>query len=226
MQRPRTSNSLIETWIAALTQPSVSTFDSIASDMNANAGTAVTWIAISGLIVTLLNAVAQIMVPVRLPPGAPPGIASISAGIWLCVIPFAIALDILGFLIACGISHVTAKALGGTATFGEMSYAVAAYSAPLSIVVGIIGAFFTLSGLSSSGTYIGSCINAIVGLYWIFLNITAIKAAHRFGWGSAIFAGVIIWVLIFIVLACLLVVALGSLGPNAGNIFSNVIRSL
>jgi len=124
-------------------------------------------------------------------------------------------IAVLFFAIFVGITNLIARALGGTGTYSQLAYTVAAYSAPLSIIS------IVLSAIPVVG-----CLNIVLGIYSLVLNVIAVKATHQFGWGQAIISSVVLWVLVFVLVAVIVIVVLALLGPAIGNIFSNIVVNL
>ena len=58
----------------------------------------------------------------------------------------------------------------------------------------------------------------------IVLNVTAVKAVHRFGWGEAIGASLLPAALLLIPIIVIAVLLL--MGPVIGNIFSNIVETI
>ncbi len=216
--QPYSSRSWNETWISALTQPSEATYQAIAGDVNATMNRAYAWVAASSVVSYLLLIIVQICVITATSSGRSSNIGTVLGATFasaLCGIPFALVGSIVGFAIITGLSHLIAKALGGTGNYNQLSFAVAAYSAPLGIITSVI-----------SIIPIVSCLSIVIGVYGIVLNVIAIKAVHRFGWDKAILSSVVILVLLVVLVACVVIVLLALLGPAMGNVFSNIIRSL
>jgi hypothetical protein len=216
--QPYSSRSWNQTWISALTQPSEATYQAIAGDVNATMNRAYTWVAAASAISYLILIVIQLCAASVALSGRSYNSSAVLGsvvGSALCGIPFAIVGSIVGFAIVTGLSHLIAKALGGTGNYNQLSYAVAAYAAPLSIISSVI-AYIPIV----------NCLGIVLGVYGIVLNVMAIKAVHGFGWDKAILSSVAILALILVLVACVVIVLLVLLGPAMGNVFSNIIRSL
>jgi hypothetical protein len=121
----------------------------------------------------------------------------------------------LGLLLMSGLSHGMASMLGGTGTFTRLTYAFAAYPAPLAIV-SIVIAFIPIMN------YLGF----LVTIYGLVLNIMAVKAVHQLDWGRSFLSSVIIWAALLCCVALVVIAILTLLGPAIGNVFSNIIESL
>jgi hypothetical protein len=77
--------------------------------------------------------------------------------------------------------------------------------------------------------YLNICTGLIsfgLSIYAIYLQITAVKAVNRFGWGAAAGSVLLPGFVIAFVCGCLVVVTLMLLGPMIGNVFSGINQSL
>ena len=86
-----------------------------------------------------------------------------------------------------------AGAFGGRGTYSEQMYAIAAYTAPMTL----------LTGLVSLIPIVNICLGLPLLVYHIALSLLAIKTVHQFGWGSAI-ATVLVMVLIVVLIVVVL----------------------
>ena len=208
-----------QTWIKALTQPSVATYEQIASDAAASPNSrAYNWLFIAGIIAGVINYLGGFVFPKSLPiPGADSRLVQASPSLLgiICGVPIGVLIGIAIFVVIVGITQIIAGALGGTGTFSKLMYTSAAINAPLSIVTSVLGVVPIIS-----------CLNLPLVLYGLVLHVTAVKAVNQFGWGKAILSSLVIWVLLLILIAVVIIVILALLGPSIGDIFSNTVRSL
>ena len=206
----------------ALTQPNVATYEQIANDAPPESTSkAFTWIFAASIISGLIGVAGAFIfgnaTRVSNVSGVNPALfAGTSSTVGLICIPIVGLLAVLVTALFVGISHVIARALGGTGTYNKLLYATAAYSAPLQMVYSVIGLVPVL----------GSCVNLILGIYGLVLNVTAVKAVHQFDWGKAILSSVVIWIGVLVIVAVVVIVILALLGPAIGNIFSNMVQTL
>jgi hypothetical protein len=200
VQQSTTGRSLSwsETWVNALTKPSEETYAEIANDPAASGTTASIWMFISALIGNLT---------VFLLIGAGGG------GIFNGIV-FAI-FTLVAFWVIIAVSQTIAKALSGTGTYTQLAYAVAAYAAPLSLVSTIIS---VIPGIN--------ILVWLIGLYGLVLNVTAVKAVNKFGWGPAIISSAVIIIALLCLAGVVSTVVLALLGPAIGNIFSNITQGI
>lgn len=214
----------LPTWIKAVTKPNEQTFIEIASSPEASSKTAFIWVFIAGTLSGLVSGLMQLILQFagfqsqgygQFAAGR--GIGA-SFGIAICGAPVAGLLSVLFFAIGVAIMQWVAKLFGGTGTFEKLAYALAAISVPVSLV----SMFLTpLSAIP----YLGICIGLLgfgVGLYALFLQITAVKAVNGFGWGSAIGSVLLPGVVIGLVCACIVIAGLAILGPKIAEIFGGI----
>ena len=214
------SQSWNEVWLKALTKPSEATYQDFISRPGVSLGRACTWIFLGTFIASIFSFLGVYLSGSLSNLGAEQNL-NIAPGVGLplllfvCGVPISAAFGIIGLLITAGISHLVARALGGTGTFPELAYALSAYLAPLGIVTSLLGMVPYLS-----------CLNAPLGIYGLFLNVLAVKSVYRFGWGKAAASSLAFLAVILVFAACIAIVILAVLGPAIGNVFSNVMQGL
>jgi hypothetical protein len=213
---PAASLSWSEVWQRALLQPTVESYETLIRDPKANASRGYTWMAVCGVISYALSALLGLALgaaqvdTVSVTQLAGEGVTTL-----LCGVPAAALGGIIGVAISAGISHLIARALGGTGTYDKLAYAVAAYQAPLMLISSVLSAVPYLCFLSYA-----------LSAYAIVLNVIAVKAVHRFGWGQAIVSSVIVLVALIACIAVVAVAILVLLGPVIGDVFSNIVREI
>jgi hypothetical protein len=144
------------------------------------------------------------------------GVGAILVGLF-CVAPVLAALSTLVFAIVVAIIQWLARMFGGTGTYDQLAYAMAAIAAPLTIISGILSLF-------SAIPYAGACfglIGFLVGIYILVLQLMAIKGVHRIGWGGAIGAYFIPVLVLGFICACLFGVSLAALIPIMRDVYPN-----
>lgn len=201
--------AMFQTWVNVLTHPNEQTFADEQNKPQATLITAIIWIVIAAVIVSIFSIfrvlvstamisptlLQELALQFDMPPEfaeqfalqAQAGLVSsiISAFCWtLIAVP-------LGFLIGSGIYWIVAKILGGSGSFESQTYLIATYSAPLMIVSGIIGVIPIL----------GACVGFILGIYNLVLTYFALKVSHNFTTGKAI-TTLLVPILIGILIAC------------------------
>jgi len=209
-------DSVFQIWIRALTKPSEQTYAALASSPRATATTAYLWMFIASLIQFFLSTLVQRQMFNNLQRygidvnqfGNRGGIGAILVGLF-CVAPIMAALSTLAFAVVTAIMQWLAKAFGGTGTYDQLAYALAAIAAPLTILGGVLGLFGAIP-------YAGICfglLGALVGIYILVLQLLAIKGVNHIGWGGALGAYFIPVLVIGFVCACLTGVSIAALIP-------------
>lgn len=187
-----------EVWLSALTRPSEQTYLEFLADPEASGTRAFLWVAsASALSFALLWILIAIFGTAMIPPEALPQTQRASPLIVLgvvlvCGVPLVALFAALGLAIFAGIVHLTAWISGGRGSYGGTLYAIAAYYAPLQIVSTLIGFI----------PWVNVCVGSLLGLYALYLNMLAAKAAHRLGWGGAALAGLMPTLLAVVLAAC------------------------
>jgi len=184
--------SWFQVWKRAITRPSVATFAELVDAPDADSGRAYRWIFVSALASALLALVLIRLVATEFLAGsgfAPPGFDALfknSLFMLSCYGPVGAVGAIIVFAVWVGIIQGIAHLLSGTGDYADLTYAFAAFHAPLALV----GAVFT-SGLLIIMLVIPS-IGPIIGLmsyaplvYHVVLSAIAVKAVHQFGWAKA-----------------------------------------
>ena len=192
-----------EIWIAALTQPSVQTYEDIAEDPSSIPNTAYLWIFVAALFGSAFSAVigALIRSVFDLASGSGAayslGSASFSLLISVCLVPVGAVVSVLILAIWTGVSQLIAVAFGGSGSYSKLIYVNAAFVAPLTFVTQILGAFPILSLISFP-----------LLIYELVLSVIAIKAVNKIGWGQAAVASLALPLVFFICIICLVILAI------------------
>lgn len=200
------SYSWSEAWFAAVTKPSVATFEALIADPSSARNKAFLWIAISGVISYIINLTFG---GLQLERAGGLGFALV------CGTPMAFIFSVLGLAFFTGISHLIAKMLGGQGKYDQLLYANAAYQAPMALIIAVTGQI----------PYI-YCLVIPLGLYNLVLGVIAIKAVHRFEWWQAVASSVAVILLLLVLAAILVIGILALLGPTIGGVFSQIVDQL
>ena len=162
-----TYHAWLEIWLAALTRPSVATYEKLIRQPGATAKQAVIWIIASGLI----SGVAGVVTPLfsQLSRREP-----IDAALLLGV-PAIAVVAALYWSIFAACTQWAARLLRGAGTYQTLAYAFAAFSAPLTIAASLL-ALIPRSGILLFGLY----------LYWLVLYAVATRSVHRFSLAKAV----------------------------------------
>lgn len=227
-----------QVWVKAFTKPSEQTFIDITESPNAVAKTAYIWVFIVGTFSAIIQAIVRgIYTAVGMAPQLPiPGLeeytqqpipgdpttalTSILGGV--CASPIAGLLSVVVFAIVVAIIQWIAKAFGGTGTYDKLAYGIAAVSVPATLITTVLSLF-------SAIPFVGICTGLIslgLSFYVIYLQITAVKAVNRLGWGAAIGSVLIPWFVIVFFCACVVIGGLALLGPIIGDTFNQINQGL
>jgi Yip1 domain len=212
--------SFIDVWVKALTKPSVATYEEFVSRPGVSLGRAFSWVFVAAFVGSIFGFLGVILSGNLSNLGLDQSSeflqgVSFPFLLFVCGVPLSAAFSIVGLVIVAGISQLAARLLGGVGTFTQLAYAFAAYLAPMSIVTSVLGLIPFVA-----------CLNVLLGLYGLVLNVIAVKAVHRFDWGRAVIASVAFVVVILVIGACVAAIFLALLGPVIGTVFSNVIQGL
>jgi hypothetical protein len=221
-------------WIKAVTKPSEQTFVDITESPEASSKTAYLWVFIAGTISGIIQAFAtaiRVGTGVASPLSQIPGLEKylpqstgggggigISLVGGLCGAPLAGLLSIVFFALFVAIIQWIAKLFGGTGTYDKLLYALAAISVPFAI----ISSLFALLGVIP---FVGICFGLIslgLGIYSLVLQLMAIKAVNRFGWGQAIGSYFVPGCTLIIACACVVGIGAAVLVPIVRNSFNGI----
>ena len=199
-------------WIKAITQPNEQTFVDITEDPNMSARTAYIWVFLVGTLSGIIQAFGTAIraasgfgsrlqqipgIGQYFPHSASGGGAGALIG-GICLSPFAGLLAVLFFALIVAIIQWIAKMFGGSGTYDKLLYAFAAIYVPLTIVSSL---FVLLSAIP----YVGICMVVLsfgLSIYAFVLQVIAVKAINRFGWGPAAGSVLIPGCLVIILCAC------------------------
>ena len=221
----------VSTWMTAITKPSEQTYAALAERPEAQTNSrAFTWVFLAGTVSALISGVLQAIL--GLAGFASPswgnmfggntgqgGVASL--GIAICISPVAGAIATVFFAIGVGIIQWIARLFKGTGTFSQLAYTVAAISVPFSLISSVLTPF-------SAILYVNICtglISFILGLYAIVLQVMAVKAVNKFGWGEAIGSALVPFILL-VCCAVAVIAVLAVLGASVSDTFNSIQQSL
>lgn len=184
---PGEPTSIFQTWVNALTKPNEQTFADIAASPNAKSMNAFLWIFIGSLVNVFLVSLVQnrwmgqYMDQLGFDGGTRTGFGSTLVTA-ICGAPIGALISVVFFAVFTGVIQWVAKMFGGTGTFDQLAYALAAITVPISFLSGIL----SLLGVIP---YVGFCfgiIGLVAGIYALVLQVMAVKGVNRFGWGQAL----------------------------------------
>jgi hypothetical protein len=234
MGTPPGPSGWFQTWIKAISQPNEQAYIEIVNSPEATSKTAFIWVFIAGTLVALVQAIVRTIALVTglggqmpaipgleeyLPAGggvADPSSVGFALISGICGAPFAGLLVIIMFALVVAIVQWIAKLFGGTGSFEKLAYGFAASYVPIT-VVSTIFSFITII------PYVGLCgsvLSLLLGLYSLYLQITATKAVNGFGWGQAAGSVLIPGLVIFSLCCCLVFGLAMALGASFGQGFT------
>jgi hypothetical protein len=217
----------IPVWIKAVTQPNEQTFVDISESPEAQPKTAYLWLFIFGTLTAIVTGVIQ-MILVASGLNGQSGLGGLGNAVGgsligvICASPFAGGLTVLFFALGVAIVQWIAKLFGGTGSYDKLIYTMAAIAVPFTLVSMVLVPL-------SAVPFINICTGLLsfgFGIYSLFLQITAVKAVNRFGWGQAAGSVLLPGLVIVFVCSCLVIGVLMLLGPAIGNVFSGINQSL
>jgi len=203
---PPVSQGAFPVWKKVFTKPNVQTFVEITSHPEAKAKAAYLWVFLAGTLSGLINGITRLIIAAAGVQQAVPDLGQVPGAITVfraggvlgvvCGAPLAGVFSVIGFALGVAVVQATARFFGGQGTFDKLAYAFAAIAVPFSIISALtvplnaipFMAFCTLPLLLA------------LGLYVLFLEMTAIKAVHQCGWGEA--AAILFLPAVLIVMLC------------------------
>jgi len=215
-------------WIKVFTQPGERTFLEITDHPEAKARSAYIWVFLAGTLSALISSLVQFIgTLIGLQQVAPDfgqiqGMPQVvgTAGLLgaICGAPLAGLFSVIGFAIGAAIIHATARFFGGQGSFDRLAYAFGAIAAPISLISGLA----TLLNIIPLAALCTLPVILILGLYGLFLEVAAIKAVHRCGWGEATAALLLPAVLIGLLCGFAFLLLMKAAGPSINEILQQL----
>jgi hypothetical protein len=207
---------IVDIWRNVLLRPSEEPFVEEKARPSGTLTTAIIWVFIAAVIAAVLGwirsllfagsmaGMESILGAADLPPEVSAqlnqmfssgfGFAAMGAGtLW------GIILAPVGFLIGVGITHLLARALGGTGTFDKMAYLMATFQVPITIANAVI-AFIPV---------LGGCVAFLLSIYGLVLSYFAVKVNYELTSGKAIAVVVIPILVVMLLAACVAFAVVG-----------------
>jgi hypothetical protein len=218
------------TWMDAVTKPSEQTYAMMAEYPDAMSNNrAFLWIFLAGTITALITGILQAILQMAGVTPQIPGFpeltggaqqsTAVSLGIAICASPIAGAFSVLFFAIFVGIIQWVAKMFGGTGNFSQLAYTMSAISVPFSLISSVLTPFGTIGVVG----YCVSGISLLLGLYALSLQVMAVKAVNKFGWGQALGSYFLPLLLFLCLCACVIFGLVSMMGPAMQDIFNQMI---
>lgn len=218
---PAAPEPFYKVWLKAVTKPNEQTYAEIANSSGASPTKAYLWLAISYIFTFFVS-----MLVFSFTSSSQYGDFGEALGgsviVLICGAPIGAVIGLLIYALEVAIVQWVAKLFKGTGSYNQLIYAFAAFTAPLTLVSGVLSAFSLIP-------FIGLCFSIIsigIGLYSIFLMITAVKGVNKFGWGEAAGSVLLPGLVLIFVCGCLTIGILMLLGPVIGDVFSTINQSL
>ncbi|MGB9634438.1 MAG: Yip1 family protein [Chloroflexaceae bacterium] len=180
--------------IAVLSRPSASTFEE--HEQN-NLGWALIYSLIAGLINAVVTWIGSLLVPQQIMvdiPGAEPGMAAAQPGLFALISSTLIG-TVIGLLIYWGLVYLLGRAFGGTGEFGELAYGFALFSAPLTVI----------GGLVSIIPFVGVFLSFAVSIYGLYLTYLAIQSGMNLPANKALYVVLILFAIGLAIVLCIAV---------------------
>jgi hypothetical protein len=222
------SQGAFPVWSKVFTKPSEKTFVEITEHPEAKAKAAYIWVFIAGTLSGLINSLTQFVITLMglqqtAPefgqlPGAPAMLGTAGLLGAICGAPVAGLLSVIGFAIGVSIVHATAKFFGGEGNFDRLAYAFGAIAVPFSVISALM---IPLNAIP----FVAFCtlpVLLVLGIYVLFLEVTAVKAVHRFSWGEAAAALFLPTILLALLCGLLFLGLMRLVGPSINEIFQQL----
>jgi hypothetical protein len=197
------SYSFYDVWLTVLASFDIESYKEILEDPEAGAGRGFEWVAYAGIISGLLAPLSILNNPaiaeLKNMPEFDGVFGSMGMTAFLVFLAFALALitpiiSVLGLALGAGIQNVLAVFFGGNGDYSRTVYALAAYLAPMTIIIALVGIV----------PLVGQCLTGLISLYHIILNVRALRAAHSISAWQAL--GVILSpTVILVIFFCLVI---------------------
>lgn len=215
-------------WTKVLTQPKEQTFLEIIGHPEAKAKTAYIWVFIAGTLTGLINSLTRFLIMLaglkQVAPdlgGLPFSPAAFGIGGLvgaICGAPIAGLFSVIGFALGVAIIHATAKFFGGEGSFDKLAYAFGAIAAPVSLISALLVPFSAVP----FAVFCTLPVLLVLSIYVVFLQVTAVKAVYRFGWGDAAATFFLPGILAGLLCGFLTLVLIKAAGPSFLQIFQQL----
>jgi hypothetical protein len=219
-------------WSKVFTKPNQQSFLDITTHPDATAKNAYIWVFAAGTLSGLIGSLTQLVLGVTALRQAMPeinqlpgfstgfGIGGILGAI--CAAPLAGIFSVIGFAISVALIHWVARFLGGQGNFDKIAYAFGAITAPVMVV----SAFLVPVNAIPYASYCILPLSLLMGLFTIYLQMTAVKAVHGFGWLESAIAVFLPVILVVFLCAFTVLGIMKTLGSSATDIFQQIQQGL
>jgi hypothetical protein len=207
------SYAFYDVWMTVLASMDIESYENVLNDPEAGAGRAFEWVAYAGIVSGLLFPFTLMASPQFIALRSMPEFRGLFGNMGTTALMVALALvmalltpilSVIQLAISAGIQNFLAVLFGGNGYFGCTAYALAAYLAPMTILIAVVGII----------PLVGQCLTSVVGIYIIILNVRALRAAHSISIWQAL--GVMLTpTIILFLFACLLILLAGLPGSSS-----------
>ncbi len=219
---PPAPEPFYQVWLKAITKPNEQTYADLASSPNANPNKAYLWLALSYIFMIFVVMLVSFVSTSRQYGGGMGDALGGSLIALICAAPIGAIIAVAVYAIEIAIIQWVAKLFKGTGAYSQLIYVFAAFTAPISLVSGVISLFSLIP-------FIGLCFSIIsigIGIYALVLMVMAVKGVNKFGWGEAIGSVLLPGIVVGLLCACVTAGLLMLLGPMVGDVFSTINQSL
>lgn len=215
-------------WSKVFTKPGERTFVEITEHPDAKAKSAYIWVFIVETLSGLINSLTQFIIALAGLKQVSPEFGQVSglsgmfgaAGLLgaICGAPIAGLFSVIGFAMGIAVVHAAARFFGGQGTFDKLAYAFGAIAVPFSLISALMVPLNAVPFLA----FCTLPLLLVCGIYVLFLEVTAIKAVHRCGWGEAAAALFLPAILLGLLCGFLFLGLMRVVGPSLNDIFQQL----
>jgi hypothetical protein len=234
LPQPTGVSDWFSTWGEAITKPNEQTYAAMAARPEAQTNNrAFIWVFLAATVAAIISGVLSAILEAagvatqQIPGlsdlvGSAPRSAIASLGIALCISPISGAIATLFFAIFVGVVQWVARMFGGTGTFSQLAYSLAAISVPVTLISSVLTPFSSIGAVG----YCAGGLSLLLGLYALVLQLMAVKGVNRFGWGQALGSYFIPGVVICGICFCLIFGLASTLGLAFSDIFDQINQTI
>lgn len=220
---PVAREPIYQHWVRALTRPSEQTFAAIAASPNAKASTGYLWYFVGSLVQTLVAAaVPNRAVQDLLTQYTGQAASGTSLLGILCGAPIGALISTIFFVIGSAIIQWIAGLFGGRGNNDRMAYTLSSILTPFLMISGVLT---LLSAIPNVG-WLFAGLAFLVSLYFLALEVMAVKGVNQFGWGAALASLLLPLLVIVFTCACLVAAFIALLGPSLSEAFQQLQQSI
>jgi hypothetical protein len=184
-----------EVWLDVWMHPGEEAFRGILKEQNHSATRGFIWVAVTSLILAVASIIGYVPVfrSITSQFGNLPNMDLFTGSIvtyGICSIILTPIWAIIALAITSGIFHLISRLFGGSGSYSDVVFCLAAVTAPAYIISGIISIpSFLLLNLPAIGWLVAiffSILAVIVAVYVIVMNVNAVRGAEQIGTWQAI----------------------------------------